>query len=91
MKNAKGQMIKNGIAKGIFEKFKCFQNPLVKTFGSNSEFGVPTSVDWVHENSSRMVAAYKKNATCIIYEIESGKPVMKLDITPVSIDKQNNL
>ena len=52
-------------------------NPLLKTFGGSS--GVPTSVDWVYEESgARMVAAYG-NGECILFDIESGKQVIKLD------------
>lgn len=52
--------------------------PLLKTFGSNDDGKVPTSVDWIYSDPSHMVAAYS-NAACIIYDIESGKPLIKLD------------
>ena len=63
------------------------QPQLLKTFGYGVGSGgeetsgsnvIPTSVDWVHEDSFRMVAGYV-NAACVIYDIETGKPVIKLD------------
>jgi len=39
---------------------------------------MPTSVDWVKDDLSHMVAAYT-NADCVIYDIETGNPVIKLD------------
>lgn len=50
--------------------------PLLKSF--EREGTIPTSVDWVKENLSQMVAAYA-NADCVIYDIETGNPVIKLD------------
>ncbi len=55
--------------------------PLISTLG-RGESGVPTSVDWVYEHPAHMVAAYT-NASCVIYDIESGKPVIKLDTNAV--------
>merc|ERR1719331_567192 len=42
------------------------------------EAAMPTSVDWVKDDQSHMVAAYT-NADCVIYDIETGNPVIKLD------------
>ncbi len=60
------------------------QSALVSTFGTtDSGTSVPTSADWVREDSAHMVAAYS-NAACVIYDVESGKPVIKLDtVRPV--------
>ena len=44
---------------------------------------MPTSVDWVKDDQSHMVAAYT-NADCVIYDIETGNPVIKLDTMSVS-------
>lgn len=53
--------------------------PLVRTFGASAgEDRVPTSVDWIYSDPAHMVAAYN-NAACIIYDLETGKPVIKLD------------
>ncbi len=53
--------------------------PLVSTFGGgDNATSVPTSIDWVREDSAHMVTAYN-NAACVIYDVESGKPVIKLD------------
>ena len=43
---------------------------------------MPTSVDWVKDDHSHMVAAYN-NADCVIYDIETGNPVIKLDTMQV--------
>ena len=47
------------------------------------EAAMPTSVDWVKDDQSHMVAAYT-NADCVIYDIETGNPVIKLDTVSVS-------
>ena len=43
---------------------------------------MPTSVEWVKEDLTHIVAAYA-NADCVIYDIETGNPVIKLDTTQV--------
>lgn len=56
-------------------------SPLLKTFTSDASGGrglVPTSVDWVYDDSTHLVAGYNSGA-CIIYDIETGKSVIKLD------------
>eukprot|EP00096_Caligus_rogercresseyi_P005300 TRINITY_DN2052_c0_g1_i1.p1 TRINITY_DN2052_c0_g1~~TRINITY_DN2052_c0_g1_i1.p1 ORF type:complete len:707 (-),score=206.30 TRINITY_DN2052_c0_g1_i1:2409-4529(-) len=53
------------------------KNPLLRTFGSENN-GTPTSIDWMHQDPSCMITAYS-NAACIIYDVETGKPVIKLD------------
>lgn len=49
--------------------------PLLRTFENEC---MPTSVEWVKEDLTHMVAAYA-NADCVIYDIETGNPVIKLD------------
>jgi striatin 1/3/4 len=46
---------------------------------------MPTSVDWVRDDPKHMVTAYS-NAECIIYDIETGKAIIKLDTTQVCFD-----
>jgi len=47
--------------------------------GNNNSFNiVPTAVDWVYEDPSHMVTGYS-NAACIIYDIETGKSVVRMD------------
>ena len=45
---------------------------------------MPTSVEWVKEDLTHMVAAYS-NADCVIYDIETGNPVIKLDTAQVRL------
>ena len=45
---------------------------------------MPTSVEWVKEDLTHMVAAYT-NADCVIYDIETGNPVIKLDTAQVRL------
>ena len=45
---------------------------------------MPTSVEWVKEDLTHMVAAYA-NADCVIYDIETGNPVIKLDTAQVRL------
>ncbi len=53
--------------------------PLLSTFGGgDNASSTPTSVDWIREDSAHMVTAYR-NASCVIYDVETGKPVIKLD------------
>ena len=60
-------------------------SPLLKTFTGPSSDGdasgrslIPTSVDWVYDDSTHLVAGYNSGA-CVIYDIETGKSVIKLD------------
>ena len=51
--------------------------------GNNNSFNiVPTAVDWVYEDPSHMVTGYS-NAACIIYDIETGKSVVRMDTLQV--------
>ena len=43
---------------------------------------MPTSVEWVKEDLTHIVTAYS-NADCVIYDIETGNPVIKLDTMQV--------
>ena len=45
---------------------------------------MPTSVEWVKDDPTHMVAAYT-NADCVIYDIETGNPVIKLDTAQVRL------
>ncbi len=58
------------------------QHPLLKTFGgvgeSPSSSMMPTSVDWVYDEPTHLVSGYNTGA-CVIYDIETGKPVIKMD------------
>merc|ERR1712029_708684 len=59
------------------------QQQLLKTFGSSSGNGdetgsIPSCVDWVRVDPAHFVAGYV-NANAIIYDIETGKQVVKLD------------
>ena len=49
----------------------------------NSPYNVvPTAVDWVYEDPAHMVTGYS-NAACIIYDIETGKSIMRMDTMQV--------
>ena len=51
--------------------------------GNNNSYNVvPTAVDWVYEDPAHMVAGYS-NAACIIYDIETGKSIMRMDTMQV--------
>lgn len=50
---------------------------LLNTYASEAE-GVPSSVDFVRDEPDRIVVAYN-SAHCIIYDTETGKPVVKLE------------
>ncbi|PNF17621.1 Striatin-4 [Cryptotermes secundus] len=53
--------------------------PLLSTYISDQD-GAPTSVDFIRDEPNRMVAAYN-SAHCIVYDLESGKPVVRLETT----------
>ena len=59
--------------------------PLIRSFENDTTTSaLPTSVDWVRDDLTHMVAAYS-NADCVIYDIETGNPVIKLETTQVWI------
>jgi len=53
--------------------------PLIRSFEHDSS-ALPTSVDWVRDDLTHMVTAYS-NADCVIYDIETGNPIIKLETT----------
>uniref|UniRef100_A0A1L8DXR1 Putative cell-cycle nuclear protein n=1 Tax=Nyssomyia neivai TaxID=330878 RepID=A0A1L8DXR1_9DIPT len=53
------------------------KTPLLKTYTSDTE-GIPTSVDFVRDEADRIVVAYP-TARCVIYDTETGKPIVKLE------------
>jgi len=59
--------------------------PLVASYGSTGDDGQPTSCDWVHQENNHMMVAYSAPAV-VIYDVETGQPVIRLDTTndPVS-------
>ena len=58
--------------------------PLIRSFENDTTTSaLPTSVDWVRDDLTHMVAAYS-NADCVIYDIETGNPVIKLETTQVN-------
>ena len=58
--------------------------PLIRSFEHDSS-ALPTSVDWVRDDLTHMVTAYS-NADCVIYDIETGNPIIKLETTQVFIN-----
>ncbi|KAA0187597.1 hypothetical protein HAZT_HAZT005620 [Hyalella azteca] len=51
--------------------------PLLSTYHLLKD-GVPTSVDFVYESSNQFVTSFD-TANCVIYDLETGKPVTRLD------------
>lgn len=66
--------------------------PLLQSFASEQD-GIPSSVDFVRDETNRIVAAYS-SAVCIIYDTETGAPVVRLepsaDIVNSPLGKQIN-
>lgn len=56
--------------------------PLLNTYTSDTE-GIPTSVDFVRDETDKIVVSYK-SAVSIIHDIETGKPLLKLVPTGMS-------
>lgn len=50
--------------------------PLLKSYTSETE-GIPTCVDYVRDETDKIVVSYK-SATSIIYDVETGKEILKL-------------
>lgn len=44
--------------------------------------GIPTSVDFVRDEVNQIVAAYN-SSHCVIFDTETGKPVIRLESTQV--------
>ncbi|XP_046649582.1 striatin-like isoform X2 [Daphnia pulicaria] len=53
------------------------KSPLLSVFTSESD-GIPTSVDFVRDDLNRMVTSYN-SAACILFDLETGQPVTRLD------------
>ncbi|XP_071454671.1 striatin-3 [Hetaerina americana] len=60
--------------------------PHLSTYTSEQD-GSPTSVDFVRDEPNRMVAAYS-SSHCVIYDLETAKPVVRLETTQ---DVENNV
>ncbi|XP_043200414.1 striatin-4-like [Amphibalanus amphitrite] len=52
--------------------------PLLQSYAAEPAMGVPSSVDFVHEDCSHMVAAYT-SGRCAVYDLETSKVVMQLE------------
>lgn len=58
--------------------------PLLNTYASEAE-GIPSSIDFVRDESDRIVVAYNNTTShCIIYDTETGKPVVKLEANEIN-------
>lgn len=53
---------------------------LLSTYTSEQD-GAPTSVDFIRDEQNRMVAAYN-SAHCVIFDIETGKQLLRLETNP---------
>lgn len=53
------------------------KTPLLSVFTSDAD-GIPTSVDFIRDDPNRMVTSYN-SAAGIIYDVETGQQVMRLD------------
>ena len=51
---------------------------LMSVFTAAESDGIPTSVDFVRDDSSRMVTSYT-SAACLLFDLETGKVVTRLD------------
>ncbi|XP_064086558.1 striatin-4-like isoform X3 [Macrobrachium nipponense] len=56
------------------------RNPLLYTYAVEKD-GVPTSVDFVYESTNQFVCSFN-TANCVIFDIETGKPITHLDTEP---------
>ncbi|XP_076042809.1 connector of kinase to AP-1 isoform X1 [Oratosquilla oratoria] len=55
-------------------------SPLLSTFALEKD-GTPTSVDFVYETRNQFVCSFD-TANCVIFDLETGKPVIRLDTEP---------
>ncbi|KAK3890853.1 hypothetical protein Pcinc_005214 [Petrolisthes cinctipes] len=53
------------------------RSPLLYTYAVEKD-GIPTSVDFVYESSNQFVCSFN-TANCVIFDLETGKPVTRLD------------
>lgn len=58
--------------------------PLLNSFVSEPD-GVPSSVDFVRDETNKIVAAYN-SAHCVIYDTETAKPVVRLESSPDAVN-----
>lgn len=58
------------------------KSPLLNTFSSEPD-GIPSSVDFVRDDPSRVIAAYN-TSHCVIFDSETGKQVLKLESPELS-------
>ncbi|XP_066981593.1 striatin-3 isoform X3 [Macrobrachium rosenbergii] len=56
------------------------RSPLLYTYAVEKD-GVPTSVDFVYESTNQFVCSFN-TANCVIFDIETGKPITRLDTEP---------
>lgn len=66
---------------------KNLQAPLLNTFISEQD-GIPSSVDFAKDEPNRIVAAYN-SSNCVIFDTETAKPVVRLDLTQEAISINN--
>ncbi|XP_043210226.1 striatin-3-like [Amphibalanus amphitrite] len=52
--------------------------PLLQSYAAEPAMGVPSSVDFVHEDCSHMVVAYT-SGRCAVYDLETSKVVVQLE------------
>lgn len=51
--------------------------PLLKSYSSEQD-GNPTSMDFVRDESNKMVVAFE-NSACAVFDLETGKPIVRID------------
>ncbi|XP_071541648.1 striatin-3 isoform X1 [Panulirus ornatus] len=56
------------------------RSPLLYTYAVEKD-GIPTSVDFVYESSNQFVCSFN-TANCVVFDLETGKPIMRLDTEP---------
>lgn len=64
-----------------------FQVQLLNTFISEQD-GIPSSVDFVSDEPNHIVAAYN-SSHCIIYDMETTKPVVRLESSQETVNVNN--
>ncbi|CAG9797047.1 unnamed protein product [Chironomus riparius] len=62
--------------------------PLINTYRNKKE-GIPTSVDFVRDETDKIVVSYK-SAISIIHDLETGKPLLKLTPNRMSSPKDSS-
>lgn len=66
-------------ADGTLKLWSTRTNSLVHTYSSEQD-GIPTSCDFVRDESDKMVAAFT-SGHCVVFDLETGKPVTRLEST----------